>query len=103
MPDENIPQTIATLEKIEALNLNVLFDSHAGPIENPREHIQTRINHLKDLLTKVRKLHTKGRSVPEIIDDLQIEGPWYVEMTEGRFGIDHVIRSIISDEVSERR
>ncbi|UCH05750.1 MAG: MBL fold metallo-hydrolase [Candidatus Thorarchaeota archaeon] len=103
MPDENIPQTIATLEKIQALNLNVLFDSHAGPIESPRRHIQTRIDHLKDLQTKVRELHNKGRSVPEIIDDLQIEGPWYVDMTKGRFGIDYVIRSLIYDKASQSR
>jgi len=103
MPDENIPETIATLERIQALNLNVLFDSHGGPLERPREHIQTRIDYLKDLRTKVRKLHAKGRSVPEIIDDLKIERPWYVEMTKGRFGIDYVIRSIIFDDPSESR
>ncbi|MHA2377847.1 MAG: MBL fold metallo-hydrolase [Candidatus Thorarchaeota archaeon] len=103
MSDENIPQTIATLEKIQALNLNVLFDSHRGPVENPLEHIQTRIDHLKDLQMKVKELHAKGRSISEIQDDLQLEGPWYLEMTKDRFGIEFVIRSLILDDKSESR
>jgi len=103
MSDENTPQTITTLEKIQALNLKILFDSHRGPIENPHEHIQTRIDHLKDLQTKVRELHAKGRSISEIQDDLELEKPWYLEMTKERFGVDYVIRSIIFDDKSESR
>lgn len=101
MSDENLPQTIATLERIQELDLSVLFDSHRGPVESPREHIQVRIDYLKDLQNKVRELHAKGRSIPEIQEDLQFEGPWYVELTKGRFGIDYVIRSLIHDSDSD--
>ncbi|MFW9799666.1 MAG: MBL fold metallo-hydrolase [Candidatus Thorarchaeota archaeon] len=103
MSDENLPQTIATLEKIQELDLTVLFDSHRGPVESPREHIQIRIDYLKDLQNKVKELDEKGRSIQEIQEDLQFEGPWYVELTKGRFGVDYVIRSLIYDEASQSR
>jgi glyoxylase-like metal-dependent hydrolase (beta-lactamase superfamily II) len=100
MPDENIPEMIVTLERIYKLDLEILFDSHRGPIENPGEHIKTRIDFLKDFQAQVRELHSEGRSVEEIMEVLELEGPWYLELTKDRFGIDFVINSLIHDEPS---
>lgn len=100
MPDENVPEMIATMEKIQDLNLNKLFDGHRGPVEAPEEYIQKRIDYLKDLQGSIKELHSQGHDIPEIQERLGIEGPWYVDMTEGRFRIDHLIRSLIFDEVS---
>ena len=100
MPDENVPEMIATMEKIQNLNLNLLFDGHRGPVENPHEYIQKRIDYLKDVQASIKKLHSQGQDIPEIQEGLGIEGPWYVGMTEGRFRIDHLIKSLLFDEVS---
>jgi glyoxylase-like metal-dependent hydrolase (beta-lactamase superfamily II) len=99
MPDENVPEMIATMERIQRLNLNVLFDGHRGPVDAPEEYIQKRIDFLKDLQTSSKKLHSQGKEIPEIQKSLGIEAPWYADMTEGRFRVDHLIKSLIFDEV----
>jgi glyoxylase-like metal-dependent hydrolase (beta-lactamase superfamily II) len=98
MPDENVPETIKTLEMIQKLNLRVLFDAHMGPTENPREHIQKRIDYLREIQNVVREHSAQGLTVTEIQGKLKIVAPWWADMTEGRFSVDNLIRSLIQDE-----
>ncbi len=98
MPEENIPQMVATMEKIRDMDIEILFDSHRGPIENPREHIQTRIDYINQIKEEAQVLHQKGKSIEEIQNELELEGPWYLEMTKERFGIDYFIKSILFDK-----
>ncbi|MFX0108035.1 MAG: MBL fold metallo-hydrolase [Candidatus Hodarchaeota archaeon] len=100
MPEENLPQMIATMERILELNLSVLFDSHRGPIENPQDHIQIRIDYLKEFQVKVKELHSHGKSLAEIQDELGIEGPWYLEYTKDRFGVEYVLKSLLFDKAA---
>lgn len=100
MPDENVPQTIKTIERIQALELRVLFDSHSGPIENPGEHIQRRIDYLKEIQKAVRKHSAQGLTVSEIQEKLHIVSPWWSDLTEGRFSAVNLIRSLIQDKAS---
>jgi len=99
MPDENVPEMITTMEKIQKLDLNILFDGHRGPVEDPSQYIQKRIDYLKDLQASIKELHNQGKDIPEIQENLGIEAPWYVDMTEGRFTVDHLIKSLLLDEV----
>lgn len=99
MPDENVPQMVATMEKILAMDIEILFDSHKGPIESPQEHIQTRIDYIKEVQQEAQELHESGKTIKEIQEILKLEGPWYLEMTEGRFGIDIFIKSILFDKI----
>ena len=101
MPDENIHQMIETLEKIAKMDIDILFDSHRGPIESPEEHLEVRIDFLKDIRKKVLKLHKEGKTIPEIRKALGLEGPWYMGMTEGRFDIDNFLRSILFDKAEK--
>jgi len=99
MPEENIPQMVATMEKIRDMDIDILFDSHRGPIENPREHIQVRIDYINQIKEEAQGLHQAGKSIEEIQSELGLEGPWYLEMTKDRFGIDFFIKSILFDKV----
>ncbi|TXT57802.1 MAG: Hydroxyacylglutathione hydrolase [Candidatus Thorarchaeota archaeon] len=99
MPEENVPQIIQTLEEIQRMPIDVIFDGHRGPIENPHEHIQTRIDFLKGIREDILRYHRDGKSIQEIQTLLDIEGPWYMDMTEGRFGIDHFISSMIKHSI----
>jgi glyoxylase-like metal-dependent hydrolase (beta-lactamase superfamily II) len=101
MPDENVTEMIATMEKIQNLHLNVLFDGHRGPVESPHEYIQKRIDYLKELQVSIKELHDQGHDIPAIQENLGIEAPWYMGMTEGRFRIDHLIRSLLFDKVPQ--
>ncbi|NHJ15253.1 MAG: hypothetical protein EAX95_16350, partial [Candidatus Thorarchaeota archaeon] len=65
---------------IQSLDLEILFDSHRGPIEKPAEHIQRRIDYLREFQREVKQLHERGKSVEEIQEALGLEGPWYLEL-----------------------
>jgi glyoxylase-like metal-dependent hydrolase (beta-lactamase superfamily II) len=97
MPDENVPQMVATMRKILAMDIDVLFDSHRGPIESPREHIQTRIDYITEVQKQALELHESGKTIEEIQQCLELEGPWYLQLTKGRFGIDFFIKSLLFD------
>ncbi len=97
MPDENIPLMIKTMERINSMDIEVLFDSHRGPILNPHEHVQVRIDYLRDMMEKVRELGVSGFSVSEIIEALDIKIPWYIELTKERFSVDYFIESLLND------
>ena len=101
MPDENIHVMIKTLEKIAEMDIEILFDSHRGPITSPQEHVQARIDFLKDMRVKVLKLHKEGKTIPEIQEALELTGPWYLKMTQGRFGIDIFLNSLIFDKAEK--
>ena len=98
MPEENIPQMVETMKRIRSLGIEVLFDGHRGPIENPDKHIQMRIDFLVDLQKRVTKMSQEGKTIKEIQDFLDFPTPWYLPNTEGRFGIDFLIRSLLEDE-----
>lgn len=103
MPEENVPQMIETMKWIQDLELEILFDSHRGPITEVHDHIQVRIDHLQSLLEKSREMHQEGKSIPEIQEALGLEGPWYMHMAGDRFGIDILIKSLINDRIVEQR
>ncbi|MHA1882241.1 MAG: MBL fold metallo-hydrolase [Candidatus Thorarchaeota archaeon] len=97
MPDENVPRMITTMERLLEMDITVLFDGHRGPITKPQEHIQKRVDYLKETQKKTLELHEQGKSIDEIIEVLGFEGPWYLELTKERFGIDFFVKSLIHD------
>ena len=90
------------MEVIQKLNLRVLFDGHKGPVENPREYVQRRIDYLKEIQSAVKNHGAQGLTITEIQEKLRIVGPWYADMTEGRFCVGNLIRSLMQDEPSKR-
>jgi glyoxylase-like metal-dependent hydrolase (beta-lactamase superfamily II) len=99
MPEENIPKMIARMKEIRDMDVKVLFDGHRGPIPNPREHIETRIDFLSQLQTRVLGMAEEGKTTPEIKTALGFPEPWYLPNTEGRFEVEHLIRSLLEDAV----
>jgi ribonuclease/clavin/mitogillin len=97
MPDENIPLMIKTMERIQAMDIDVLFDSHKGPIPSPFEHVQKRIDYLKETQDKVRDMHAEGLSYTEMMDRLGLTPPWYIEMTKDRFSVEFFLESLVRD------
>jgi glyoxylase-like metal-dependent hydrolase (beta-lactamase superfamily II) len=98
MPEENIPKMITRMKEIQDLNPTILFDGHRGPIPNPRNHIETRIRFLSQLRIRVQELNNKGKTIQEIKSKLGFPEPWYLPNTEGRFAIEHLIRSLLEDK-----
>ena len=101
MPEENIPLLVKTMERLTEMDIEILFDSHKGPVTSPREHIQFRIDFIKDLQVKALELHEEGKTIPEIQEALELTGPWYLEMTKDRFGIDIFLKSLLFDKAEK--
>ncbi len=99
MPEENIPKMIMRMQEIQDKNANVLFDGHRGPIVNPHDYIETRIRYLSNLRIRIREMANEGKELPEIKHILNFPEPWYLPNTEGRFTIDHLIRSLLEDTI----
>jgi ribonuclease/clavin/mitogillin len=99
MPEENIPKMIARMKEIRDMDVKVLFDGHHGPISNPREHIEKRIDFLSQLQKRVLCMAKEGKTIPEIKTALGFPEPWYLPNTEGRFEVEHLIRSLLEDAV----
>ena len=99
MPEENIPRMIQRMKEIQDMQVEVLFDGHRGPIENPQEHIETRITFLTDLYERIQQMAGEGKSRLEIKTVLSFPEPWYLPNTENRFAVDHLIRSLLEDTV----
>ncbi len=100
MPEENIPMMIQRMHEIQDKDPDVLFDGHRGPVVHPQEHIAMRIRFLSDLQSQVQELRAEGKSISEIKDVLGFPEPWYLPNTEGRFSVEHLIRSLAEDRVS---
>ncbi|MFX1318949.1 MAG: MBL fold metallo-hydrolase [Promethearchaeota archaeon] len=99
MSEENIPKMIQRMKEIRDRDVAVLFDGHRGSILEPWDHIETRIQFLTTLSDQVKDFAAEGKSVLEIKELLGFPEPWYLPNTEGRFGVDHLIRSLIEDQV----
>ena len=97
MPDENVPKMITTMERIQELEIEILFDGHRGPIQSPREHIQKRIDYLNDTQVKVKEMHEEGLEIQQMMEKLELSPPWYIEMTKDRFAVEFFIKSLIND------
>ena len=98
MPDENVPRMIATMERIQSMEIEILFDSHRGPIQSPHDHIQKRIDYLKETQHRVKEMHEEGLDYSQMMEKLELSPPWYVEMTKDRFAVEFFLRSLIQDE-----
>jgi glyoxylase-like metal-dependent hydrolase (beta-lactamase superfamily II) len=99
MPEENIPRMIMRMKEIRDMQVEVLFDGHRGPIENPQEHIEARITFLTDLQQRIQRMAGEGNSLAEIKESLGFPEPWYLPNTENRFAVHHLIRSLLEDAV----
>jgi glyoxylase-like metal-dependent hydrolase (beta-lactamase superfamily II) len=97
MPDENVPLMITSMERIQSLEIEILFDAHRGPIPSPREHIQKRIDYLKETQARVREMYKEGLDIPQMMEKLELSPPWYIEMTKDRFAVEFFIKSLIRD------
>ncbi|MCK5389313.1 MAG: hypothetical protein KAJ36_02405, partial [Candidatus Thorarchaeota archaeon] len=60
-----------------------------------------RIDYINMIQKEARTLHETGKSIDEIQEALGLEGPWYLEMTKERFGIDFFLKSLLFDKVEQ--
>lgn len=68
--EENIRQTISTLERLIELDFNTIFCAHAGVIENGKARLEKKIRNLKELQEQVVEMRAVGKTDEEIDAEL---------------------------------
>lgn len=93
--DYDIWGIIASLRRIAALPVTIMFPGSARIRENPKEELESKIAYLEKLGEKVLELHRKGWSVNAIARAL-CGKPMFIEMfTLGNFSRRHLVRSYL--------
>lgn len=65
--DEDIYQTVVSLNTIAALDFDILFCGHNPQLVEPVKAIQRKIDHLENIIGQVRQLHESGLPQREIL------------------------------------
>lgn len=68
--DENVLDTIDSLEKVLTYDFETMICHHAGIVENGRELIQMKLDYLKNIQHQVRHLAQQGKDVFDITSEL---------------------------------
>ena len=86
---------IASLKRIAALPITLLFPGSARVRQDPSTELAAKIEYLEELGEKVQALHRQGRSVDEIVRTL-CGGPMPIEaITLGNFSRRWLVRSYL--------
>lgn len=95
-PDYDIYEVIASLKKLAALDVAVLFPGSGSVRKNhPAADIQRKIAYLEELGAKVRDLHRQGYSVRAIQKCLLGKEPHITYLTQGHFRGVHLIQAYL--------
>ena len=92
--EENMRQTIATLERILKLDFDTVFCAHAGVIENGKVRLEKKLTNLKVLQEQVIEMRSKGKTDREIDDEINGFELSITEMSGGEWSSYNIIRTI---------
>ncbi|MGI5986210.1 MAG: MBL fold metallo-hydrolase [Oscillospiraceae bacterium] len=70
--EENMRQTISTIERLMDLDFDTIFCAHAGVIENGKVRLGKKLRNLKELQAQVLEMRAGGKTDEEI--DAEING-----------------------------
>jgi glyoxylase-like metal-dependent hydrolase (beta-lactamase superfamily II) len=97
--DYNVWQIIASLRKMSALKVSLLFPASGNVRVNPQKDILRKIGYLEQLCEETLARHEQGLSVREIHREIFGREMPLAYFTLGHFSGKNLIRSIIRDEV----
>ncbi|MET3575044.1 MBL fold metallo-hydrolase [Bhargavaea ullalensis] len=95
--EENIPETIRSLEKILSYDFGEMFCCHAGYVENGRKKLEDKLEFLSNLRDEVLRLHGEGRPVKEIQCTLYPKTYPITRFSRGEWDSEHLITSILAE------
>lgn len=90
--DENILDTMASLEKVLTYDFDTMICHHAGVIENGRELVQMKLDYLQEIQQRVHKLAREGNDVFEVTQQLFPKHYPIVEQSHTEWSAMHMVR-----------
>lgn len=95
--EENIPQIIASIEKVLDHDFDEMFCCHAGYVKNGRQAFAKKLNYLEELQGEILTLHEKGYSEQEIQKSLFPKKYPITFFSMGEWDSIHMIRSVLHE------
>lgn len=92
--EENIRQTIDTIEKLLKLDFDTIFCAHAGVIENGRVRLEKKFNNLKVLQEQVVNMRKRGMTDREIDNEINGYELDITPISGGEWSPYNIIRTI---------
>jgi glyoxylase-like metal-dependent hydrolase (beta-lactamase superfamily II) len=94
--DEDFARTVATLERLAALDFDVLLCAHRPRLQGGRAALREKLDWLRSLEGTVRDLHARGVESREIAARLSLgtKHPFY-RLTFGDISTSNMVRSIL--------
>lgn len=98
--DEDFAATVASLERLVALDFEALFCAHRPVVTGGKRALETKLQHLRDLEGRVRELHQRGASIREITRRVLGREPWLLYLfSAGDLSKANLVRSILQGPV----
>lgn len=95
--EENIPQTIRSIEKVMTYDFGEMFCCHAGYIKDGKRAFQMKLDYLNELTLKVKSLAKEGKEVDEIQAILFPRRYQLTTVSRGEWHSKNIITSILSE------
>lgn len=92
--EENIRQTIDTIEGLLKLDFDTIFCAHAGVIENGKIRLEKKLNFLKELQLQVVEMRKKGMTDSEIDAEITPFDMPITELSSGEWSSYNIVRTI---------
>jgi glyoxylase-like metal-dependent hydrolase (beta-lactamase superfamily II) len=94
--DEDFARTVATLERLAALDFDVLLCAHRPRLQGGRAALVQKLDWLRSLESKVRDLHARGFESREIVKRLALgtRHPFF-QIAFGDVSSANLVRSIL--------
>lgn len=95
---ESLGEQIKSLQKMIALDFDVLFCSHNPKVKHGKERLQAKLNGFIDFYGKVADLHKKGMTENQIMNEMgRVENHFYKIVTMGKFCGLQMVKSVVRD------
>jgi len=93
--DENLEQLLSSIEKILALDFNILFCPHGGVIKQGKERLKAKFDSIMGLAQQAKDLQKQGKTELEIVQSLLGPEELTSRLTGGNFSKLNLIRECL--------
>jgi len=83
--DENLVELVASMQKVLALDFDVLFCPHAGIVSKGKAPLQQKLDYILDMCAQVQALTAKGWDLQAVCDKLLGPKDMMGRVTGGNF------------------
>lgn len=95
--DESIPTQISSLQRVLTYDFDDVFCSHAGYLENGRDNLSRKLEHLLELQSKILELHNKGLQPNQINKILFPQTYPIIRFSMGEWDSLHMVTSVVGE------